>query len=96
MYVGVCRVSLHLPENHSLKGKRQVLKSIIQRLRNEFNVAVAEVEENDLWQSAVLGICCVSNEAAHADEMLARAVTAVERNQWGALVTDFSTEIIPV
>jgi uncharacterized protein YlxP (DUF503 family) len=96
MYVGVCKVRLFLPDNQSLKGKRHVLRSIIQRVKNEFNVSIAEVEDQDLWQSAVLGICCVSNEAQHADEMLSRVVTFIEHNLRDAEMTRYETEIIPV
>ena len=54
MTVGLCRVQLHLPENHSLKGKRQVIKSLIARIQNRFNVSVAEIDEHDRWQMAAL------------------------------------------
>ena len=65
---------MRLPENASLKGKRMVLRSLEQRLRNKFNVAVAEVEHNDSWQIAGVAIVCVSNSAAHANEMLSKAL----------------------
>jgi len=58
MNIGVCKVKLRLPENLSLKGKRRVLKSITARVRNKFNVSVAEIDDNDLWQLSTLGICC--------------------------------------
>ena len=70
--VGVCRVTLRLPENHSLKGKRQVLKSLIARLHNRFNVSAAEIDDHDSWQIASLGVSCVSNDERHADQVLAR------------------------
>jgi uncharacterized protein YlxP (DUF503 family) len=55
MNVGVCKIRLHLPENTSLKEKRRVLKSITTQLKNRFNISVAEVDDHDLWQKAVLG-----------------------------------------
>ena len=58
LHIGVCRVSLYLPGVQSLKGKRQIARSINARIRNQFNVAVAEVEDQDLWQRLTLGICC--------------------------------------
>ena len=70
MHVGVCKITLRLPENGSLKGKRRVVSSLSSRLRNKFNVSVAEVEDNDAWQIATLGITCVSNSARHVDEVL--------------------------
>ena len=80
MHVGVCQIELRLPENHSLKGKRQVIKSIITRLQNKFNVSVAEVDNQDLWQLATLGVACVSNHRRHADETLTNVVKFVAQN----------------
>jgi len=74
MNVSVCRIELRLPENHSLKGKRQVIKSIIARLQNRFKVSVAEVDNQGLWQLSTLGIACVSNRRRHADETLSNVV----------------------
>ncbi|HEY8478108.1 MAG TPA: DUF503 domain-containing protein [Chloroflexota bacterium] len=95
MVIGVCKVVLHLPENHSLKGKRQVVQSIIHRVRHQFNVAIAEVDDNDRWQTASLGISCVSNNAQHADEMLQRVVDFIERSRMEANIADWHMEIIP-
>jgi uncharacterized protein YlxP (DUF503 family) len=80
MHVSVCQMELRLPENQSLKGKRQVIKSIIARLQNKFNVSVAEVDNQDLWQLATLGIACVSNHRKHADETLANVIKFVLQN----------------
>jgi len=80
MNVSVCRVELRLPENHSLKGKRQVIKSIIARLQNRYKVAVAEVDNQDLWQIATLGIACVSNHRRHSDETLSNVVKFIIQN----------------
>jgi len=62
MIVGLLTLDLHISEANSLKEKRFVLKSLIDRIKNKFNVSVAEVDANDLWQRAVIGIACVSNE----------------------------------
>ena len=62
MIVGLLTLDLHLPGSNSLKAKRWVLRSIKDRIRNKFNVSVAEVDANDLWQRSVIGIACVSNE----------------------------------
>jgi uncharacterized protein YlxP (DUF503 family) len=80
MHVSVCQIELRLPENHSLKGKRQVIKSMITRLQNKFHVSVAEVDHQDLWQLATLGIACVSNHRRHADETLTNVVKFVVQN----------------
>ncbi|MEX0786904.1 MAG: DUF503 domain-containing protein [Dehalococcoidia bacterium] len=93
MNVGVCRITLRLPENGSLKGKRQVLRSLTTRLRNTFNVAVAEVGDNDRWQIAVIGLTCVSNDARHAREQLDRAVEFVRSTRLDAEVLDTEIEV---
>ena len=80
MHVGVCQIELRLPENQSLKGKRQVIKSITTRIQNRFNVSVAEVDNQNLWQLATLGIACVSNHRRHADETLANVIKFIVQN----------------
>jgi hypothetical protein len=80
MHVSVCQINLRLPENHSLKGKRQVIKSITTRLQNRYKVSVAEVDNQDLWQLATLGVACVSNHRRHADEILANVVKFIALN----------------
>ncbi|MCD6390954.1 MAG: DUF503 domain-containing protein [Dehalococcoidia bacterium] len=80
MHVSMCQIELRLPENHSLKGKRQIIKSITTRLRNRFNVSVAEVDNQGLWQIATLGIACVSNHRRHTDEILSNAVKFIAQN----------------
>lgn len=94
MTVGVMRVTVHLPESGSLKSKRRVISGLLRRVRQELRVAAAEVGEQDRWQLAELAITCVSGEARHADEILARALTFVERHSDGAQITDVSTELV--
>ena len=96
MNVGVCKVSLRLPENASLKGKRQVLKSITSRVRNKFNVSVAEVDDNDVWQVATIGICYVSNDRRHANQVLSRVVDFVVRSRFEVEMLDYEIEIISI
>jgi uncharacterized protein YlxP (DUF503 family) len=78
-----------------LKGKRHVLRSITTRVKNEFNVAVAEVASQDLWQVAEIGVCCVSNESHHANEMISKVIDFIERSSIDAEVLDIETEVIP-
>jgi uncharacterized protein YlxP (DUF503 family) len=94
--IGACRVELRLAENHSLKGKRQVVKSVSARLQNQFNLAVAEIEEHDVWQTAVLGLACVTNRGEHAHAMLEKAVDFVEGLRIDAELTDYQIELITV
>ena len=95
MHVGVCRVTLRLAGSHSLKEKRQVIRSLADRLRARYNAAVAEVEEQDSWQTAVLGIAVVSTQAAHADQQLATILDQIESTRLDAEVIDREVEIIP-
>ncbi len=96
MNVGVCKVRLRLPENLSLKGKRRVLKSITSRVENRFNVAIAEVEEHDLWQLATLGISCVSNSRQHANGILSKVVDFISSSKFEVELLDYEIEILPV
>jgi uncharacterized protein YlxP (DUF503 family) len=96
MNVGICRVKLRFPENLSLKGKRQVLKSITTRLRSRFNVSVAEVDDNDLWQLATVGICCVSNNKRYTNEVLSKAVDFIVNGRFEVEMLDYEIEILPV
>ncbi len=92
MVVGVCSIDLHLPSAHSLKDKRQVVRSITARLRQRFNVSVAEVGEQDRWQSAELAIACVSNDRAYAHGLLTKAVSVIERSRLDITLVDYRIE----
>ena len=81
MVVGVLRLTLFLPENHSLKGKRQVLRAIKDRVRNKFNVSIAESNDHDMWQRAELGICQVGSDAAYVDAALRQVVRFIDELQ---------------
>ena len=90
MIVSVCQAELYLSESRSLKDKRQALNSLKERLRNRFNLSVAEVDHHDLWQRASLGLVTVSNSTAHGDEVLAKAVDFI-RNDSRVVLSDYST-----
>jgi len=94
MKVGVSQITLHLPGCHSLKEKRQVIKSVMARVRQQFEVAIAEVDEQDRWQIARLGVSCVSNSSQHIDEILGRVRHYIEETRPDILVTDAEMEII--
>ena len=94
MHVGVCRAALWLPENQSLKGKRQIAQSITTKVRSKFNVAIAEVEDNDLWQRLTLGICCVSNDVRHANEILSKVVLYIEETRNDVQLLDYEVEMV--
>ena len=96
MNIGACKIRLRLPENLSLKGKRQVLKSITTRVRNKFNVSVAEIDDQNLWQLATLGICCVSNDKRYTNEVLSKVVDFVVDGRFEVEILDYEIEILPV
>lgn len=81
MTVGVLRLTLYLPENHSLKGKRSVLRTIKARIRNKFNVSIAEAGDHDLWQRALLGISQVGTDEAFVDKALREVVRSIDDMQ---------------
>ena len=94
MNAGFCKIKLHLPENQSLKGKRRIVKSIISRLRSQYNVSVAEVDDHDLWQMATLGIACISNQDQHVDDILSKVVKFIVQNYPELQVVDHEVEIL--
>ncbi|HYY90023.1 MAG TPA: DUF503 domain-containing protein [Chloroflexota bacterium] len=96
MHVGIARVELLIAENGSLKSKRMVVKSVAQRVRNRFNVAVAEVDTQDVWQIATLGIVCVSDNPRHSNEVLSKVLAFIEGERLDAEVGDVQMELIAV
>lgn len=92
MVVGVLHVECSLPGTQSLKDKRRILRSLLDRLHHRFHVAVAEVDHQDSWRRAGLAVACVSTDARHADQVLARVASEIERH--GDLVLlDYSVEM---
>ena len=96
MNIGVCKINLRLPENLSLKHKRQVLKSMMARIRNKFDVAVAEVGDNELWQLATVGICYISNDRRHANQVLSKVVDFVVNSRFEVEILDYDIEILTI
>lgn len=80
MIVGICTIELYIPQNGSLKGKRQVLQSMKIKIKNKFNVAIAEVGELDLWQKAVLGVATVANDIGFVNEVMDKVVDFIASN----------------
>lgn len=93
MFIGVLWVRLYASEPQSLKDKRRILKSLIQRLQNKFNISVAESGAMDSWNDSELGIVCVSNESTHANSVVSNVLNFIECDGWFE-VTDTRTEII--
>ena len=81
MVVGLLQVELTIPSADSLKAKRMVLRSLKDRIRKNFNVSIAEVDDNDLWQSAVLAVALVSNDKRFANQVLSKVVDFIESSR---------------
>ena len=94
MHLGVGRIMLHLPESGGLKDKRRVSRSLSTRIRNTFNVAIAEVEDQELWKRLTFTVCCVSTDASHANEMISKIVDFIQNSDRDFELLDYETEII--
>lgn len=92
MVVGVCSIDLHLPGNDSLKGKRHVIRRIKERVKNQFNVSIAEVEDLDRLQRAGLGVAVISNDASHVHSTLSKVVNFIE-HMYVAEILDYRIEV---
>ena len=93
MPVGLLTLELHIAEAQSLKDKRQVLRSLKDRLRSHFNVAVAELDFEDTWQRSVVGVVTLSNEEHHVEEALQKVLTEADRIL-GPMVVSHAVEIL--
>ena len=92
--VGICTIHLGLPGCASLKDKRGVLKSLMARVHNQFNVSIAEVAENDSWHSAVLGVAAVSNDPAYTEGLLNRVVQWIDETRLDVSLLDYEVELV--
>lgn len=91
MFIGACRIELLIPGSDSLKTKRVAVQSLKTRIKNKFNVSVAEVGNHDLWQRCSLGIAVVSNETRHINQILSKIMDLVESDA-RVLLLDYSIE----
>jgi uncharacterized protein YlxP (DUF503 family) len=94
MFVGVLRLVLHLPDPGSLKSKRHLLRSALDRVKGKFNVSIAEVGDNDLWQRSIVGVSAVGNDHSFVNETLDKVADFVASMHGGQIqVTDRAIEI---
>ena len=96
MVVGILRLQLDIPSNHSLKGKRGALRPLISALSREFGVSVAEVADQDAWQRATVGVCVVSGERRQADRVLQAVLERAAGWTGDAVLGQTSMELIDV
>jgi uncharacterized protein YlxP (DUF503 family) len=95
MFVGIARYELFIPASESLKDKRQVLRSVTAAVRNKFTVAIAEVDHQDLWQRAALGVSCVSSTTGQCRQVLQEVEKTIARAAIdGAEIIDRELEIV--
>jgi len=94
MVIGVCTLELSIPSATSLKDKRGVVKSVAARLRNEFNIAVAEVDMLDSWRTATIAAVTVSSDRDYAHGLLTRVALWVERHRLDCELVDYEIELI--
>ena len=95
MYIGVARFDLFIPASTSLKDKRQVVRSVTATVRNKFNVAVAEVDFQDLWQRSAIGVSCVSESAGQCRKVLQEVEKIVGRSIIGsAEIVERSVDVV--
>jgi len=94
MYIGALQLTLRIPLSASLKDKRQVVQSVLQRVRNKFEVAAAEIATLESWQVATIGVSCVSNSARHVEDVLEHVRRYIEETRPDVEVTDEQLEVI--
>lgn len=80
MIIGSCSLKLIIYGSRSLKDKRQILKSIIERIKSRFNVSIAEIDLNDKWQNAIIGFACVTNDTNHANQILSKVIKFIDED----------------
>ena len=80
MIIGSCLVEIMIYESNSLKEKRQVVRSIIEKLKSRFNISIAEVGLNDKWRHGLIGFSCVSNETVHVNKTISNVLGFIERD----------------
>ena len=93
MVVGTLKIEFRIQDNHSLKGKRKIVRSMVDRVKHKFNAAVAEVGSNDNWQRIEIGIATVGNDRRHIDSSLNNILGFIE-SLYLAEIVDVETEVI--
>ena len=94
MVIGSLTLHLFIPSVHSLKEKRSIIRSIVARLRNEFNISVAEVDEQDRWQLGVIGVACVTADATYAQGQLQAVINWLAENRPDVEVSRAEIELL--
>ena len=90
--IGTAEIKLYAPWVYSLKEKRMIVKSLIAKTRNKFNVSIAEIAEQDTHQTIVLGLACVAGSVSHSDSIIDNVISLIESST-EAEITDIIREI---
>jgi len=93
MIIGVCRIILSIPESFSLKDKRRIKKSIVEKVRNKFNVSIAEIEAQDILNELILGISCISTDSNYIYKTFSDVIKLVEREK-DSIIVDYEISIL--
>ena len=94
MHTGTCKIELYLPMNQDLKGKRRIVKSLSDQIRSRFNVSVSEIENNELWQIATIGIAIISNKIIILNQTFDQIFSFIESSNHDLNIISHDTEII--
>lgn len=92
MVIACCVVKLNLVGVDSLKGKRSIVKSILSRLTRQFNVAAAEIDHHDIWQTAVIGLVSVGTDSRYLHGLMEKAVAFIDQNRPDIPIEEYSIE----
>ncbi len=94
MVIAALTLDLEIPECNSLKFKRRVLRSLLDRIRRDYNVSAAEVDQQNAWQRARLGVVCVSTDVGYAHGLLEKVVRMVESSRLDVVLSDYAIEML--
>jgi len=94
MPIGILSLSIYLADCQSLKDKRARIKPVLHRLHREFNVSTAELEYNDVWKNALIGVACLGNESVHVRQVLQSVLEFTETNWPDIEIIQFDIEIL--
>jgi len=94
MHTGTCKIELYLPMNQDLKGKRRIVKSLSDQIRSRFNVSVSEIENNELWQIATIGIAIISNKIIILNRTFDQIFSFIESSNHDLNIISHDIEII--
>ena len=94
MHIGICKITIRLPQNRNLKEKRRAIKSICSRIRNKFNVSITEVGYENSWKLSTLGISCTADQSSYCNNVITKITEYILSSPHGFELVDHEQEII--